>query len=203
MVSEKWIVAVVVVAAVWVIQAFLSRTYQRGRLQGMREATEQISRMASFHYECDGEDLPEGVTKALASVARALKQKPKERCDFYLNAIGMLGDAMGAAASSRGFDGGQRRSDPRDGEQRIDMPYENWRIIRFLAHIGFQHRMPNFTDIFPFHFRTQDEAEGAEAAIEKLEFAINHSKSDPEYSDSLARNMLIWNQWPSKEAPTK
>jgi hypothetical protein len=37
----------------------------------------------------------------------------------------------------------------------------------------------------------------AEAAIEKLEFAINHREHDPEYSDSLQRNMLIWNQWPS------
>ena len=29
---------------------------------------------------------------------------------------------------------------------------------------------------------------------------INHRESDPEYSDSLSRNMLIWQQWPS-EAP--
>ena len=40
----------------------------------------------------------------------------------------------------------------------------------------------------------------AESAIERLEFAINHREHDPEYSDSLQRNMLVWNQWPS-EAP--
>ncbi len=84
-----------------------------------------------------------------------------------------------------------------DGEQRIDMPLEGWREIRHLAHIGFQHQIPNYEQMLKFPFRTAEEAQRAEAAIEKLEFAIGYSKIDPEYSDSLARNMLIWNQWPS------
>jgi len=44
----------------------------------------------------------------------------------------------------------------------------------------------------------EQEAQRAEAAIEKLEFAIRHRETDPEYSDSLQRNMLIWQRWPGE-----
>jgi hypothetical protein len=57
--------------------------------------------------------------------------------------------------------------------------------------------MPNYTRMLHFPFDSEERAKHVEAAIEKLEYAIGHSKSDPEYSDSLQRNMLIWNQWPN------
>jgi hypothetical protein len=73
-------------------------------------------------------------------------------------------------------------------------------IIEELTGIG-RHRldqMPNYTRMLHFPFDSEEKALQAEAAIEKLEYAIGHSKSDPEYSDSLQRNMLVWNQWPSE-----
>jgi hypothetical protein len=57
--------------------------------------------------------------------------------------------------------------------------------------------MPNYTRMLHFPFDSEEKTLQAEAAIEKLEFAINHREHDPEYSDSLQRNMLIWNRWPS------
>ncbi len=51
---------------------------------------------------------------------------------------------MGEAAYQKGFDAGRRWSEPSDGERRIDLPLEQWRWIRYLAHIGFLNQMPNY-----------------------------------------------------------
>ena len=58
--------------------------------------------------------------------------------------------------------------------------------------------MPNYSGPSLIQFGSKEEAEIAEAAIEKLESRISHSKVDPEYSDSLSRLQLIWELWPRR-----
>jgi hypothetical protein len=197
--NEKWLIVGVIVVAVVVIEWLRAQAFQSGRLAGIREAVTDVSRSSSYHYEHKNEPLPEKVDKALTYMSDALKRGDgtKGKIDLYLTGAGMLGDAMGEAAYQKGFDAGRRWSDPPEAEQRIDMPPDGWRAVRYLAHIGFLNQMPNYTKMLHFPFDSEERAKHAEAAIEKLESAIGHSKSDPEYSDSLQRNMLIWNQWPN------
>jgi hypothetical protein len=170
------------------------------RLQGMREVVDYVARAGSYHYEREGEDLPEKVVKALDYLKYASSQKsPADRARLYAVGAGTLADAMGEAAAARGAQTAQFWMRPSDGEVRIDMPMESWIAIRYMADAGFQHKMPNYRHIMPSHFRSKEDAEKAEAALEKLEFAVRHSERDPEYSDSLSRNMLIWNQWPDEQ----
>ncbi len=186
-----------VVAAVSMVRGWLAKV----RLDGMREVVDTIIRNASHHYERPGEPLPEEIEKAIDDLHAGVKRRKndRERGDAYRVGAAVLLDRMGQAGVDRGFKSGQDWSEPRDGEYRIDMPIENWRRIRYLAHIGFQHQMPNYERMLHFPFDSEEDALQSEAAIEKLEFAIRHSKSDPEYSDSLARNMLIWNRWPQEQ----
>jgi hypothetical protein len=170
------------------------------RLQGMREVVDYVARAGSYHYEREGEDLPEKVVKALDYMKYALSQKSaSDRARLYALGAGTLADAMGEAASARGAQTAKFWMHPSEGEVRIDMPMESWIAIRYMADTGFQHKMPNFREIMPRHFRSKEDAEKAEAALEKLESAVRHSERDPEYSDSLSRNMLIWNHWPDEQ----
>jgi hypothetical protein len=61
--------------------------------------------------------------------------------------------------------------------------------------------MPNYTPLAAEwqHFSREDQAKIAEHAIEKLEYSISHRANDPEYSNSVARNMLLWEQWPQDQ----
>jgi hypothetical protein len=168
--------------------------------QGMREVVDYVARAGSHHYEREGEDLPEKVVKALDYLKYALSQKSAaDRARLYALGAGTLADAMGEAASARGAETAKSWMQPSDGEVRIDMPMESWIDLRYMADTGFQHKMPNYREVVPFHFWSKEDAEKAEAALEKLEFAIRHSGRDPEYSDSLSRNMLIWDQWPDEQ----
>ena len=200
--NEKWVIFGAIVIAVIVIEWLRAQAFQNGRLSGIREATLQVSRSCSYHYEVKDEPLPKKVDEALTYMADALKRGrgAKGKSELYLTGSGILGDAMGEAAYQKGFDAGRRWSDPSDGERRIDMPLEGWRAVRYLAHIGFLHQMPNYQRMLHFPFNSKEKAMQAAGAIERLEFAINHREHDPEYSDSLQRNMLVWNQWPS-DAP--
>jgi hypothetical protein len=193
--SIIWGIAILVGLVAW-----FKRWKASIRLQGMREVVDFVARSGSYHYERDGDDLPEKVVKALDYLQYALKQKSAvDRARVYATGAGALADAMGEAAAARGFESGRRYTEPTDGERRVDMTMENWREIQYLAHIGFQHQMPNYERIIHFPFDSEEKALRAEAAIEKLEYAINHREGDPEYSDSLARNMLIWNHWPDEQ----
>jgi hypothetical protein len=197
--DERILISISIAAAYFVLVWLRSRSFNQGRLAGIREAVTDVSRSCSYHYESRDEPLPEKVDKALVYMSDALKRGNgiKGKIDLYLTGSGVLGDAMGEAAYQKGFDAGRRWSYPSDGKQRIDMSPDGWRAIRYLAHIGFLNQMPNYIRMLHFPFDSEERAKHAEAAIEKLEFAIGHSESDPEYSDSLRRNMLIWNRWPS------
>lgn len=172
------------------------------RLRALRaKLTEAETRLGRLYTAIEnGSAAPAGVPKALTYMSDTLKRgKGTEgKIDLYLIGAGMLGDTMGEAAAQKGFESGRRWSDPGDGEQRIDMTPEAWRRIRYLANIGFLNQMPNYKRMLEFPFRTEEDAKLSEAAIKKLEHATNHRESDPEYSDALQRDMLIWAQWPSK-----
>ncbi len=145
-----------VVAAVSMVRGWLAKV----RLDGMREVVDTIIRNASHHYERPGEPLPEEIEKAIDDLHAGVKRRKndRERGDAYRVGAAVLLDRMGQAGVDRGFKSGQDWSEPRDGEYRIDMPIENWRRIRYLAHIGFQHQMPNYERMLHFPFDSEEDA---------------------------------------------
>jgi hypothetical protein len=122
----------------------------------------------------------------------ALSQKSaSDRARLYALGAGTLADAMGEAASARGAQTAKFWMHPSEGEVRIDMPMESWIAIRYMADTGFQHKMPNFREIMPRHFRSKEDAEKAEAALEKLESAVRHSE----------RLIRLWEMTKKKKGP--
>jgi hypothetical protein len=175
----------------------------KARLDAQRKLMDTIIRNVSHRYERPGEELQAEVTKAVDELHDRVEatQDIRRKPETYRVYAASLVDAMAQACVDRGFYSGQHSTEPRDGEYRVDMLLDKWQALRWCAHIGFQHCMPNYTPLAPEwqHFRREDQAKIAEDAIEKLEYSINHRANDPEYSDSLARNMLVWEQWPQEQ----
>ena len=176
----------------------------KARLKGMEDLMDKIIRDTSHLYERHDEPLMESVGKAVDALqarlrnTKSIRQKP----EVYQAYAGVLASAMAEACVTRGVESGRLWSEPRGEDVRIDMPMERWRLLRRLADTGFGYCMPNYKPMMQEwqHIETEAEALEAEIALEKLERAIRHRESDPEYSDSLARNMLIWERWPEKKA---
>lgn len=158
--DDKVLVGTAIVLGVIVLEWLRAKAYQNGRLAGVRQAVHDLSRSCSYHYEEKDQPLPKNVDEALDYMAGALKRGKDTtgKIDLYLTGSGMLGSAMGEAAYQKGFDAGRRWSDPSDGERRIDLPLEQWRWVRYLAHIGFLHQMPNLIHV---PFRSRDDAQRA------------------------------------------
>ena len=91
-----------------------------GRLQGMEEATREIVRGLSCHYELEGRTIPERVTKAVEGI-KAVSQKRwktgKGATDPYHAQLWIFGNAVGEACWLRPSCGGEKegsceRKDP-------------------------------------------------------------------------------------------
>jgi hypothetical protein len=194
------VIIYVIVTGVWNMQA-------KARLKGMEDLMNKIIRNTSHFYERHDEPLMESVGKAVDALQDRLRATTniREKPETYQAYAGALASAMAEACVTRGIESGKDWCEPRGEDVRIDMPMERWRTIRNLADLGFAHSMPNYRDFMPEmaawrHFRTEAEALEAESAIEKLEYVVRHRENDPEYSDSLSRNMLIWERWPKEKA---
>jgi hypothetical protein len=183
-----------------IVAAFLAGSIVRGwiaraRFDGMKEVADAMIRGVSYHYERPDEPLAPEVAKAVddmnARVARA--KSDREKAEAYKLGASVLADKMGEAAFIRGTDAGRDCQEPREGDYRIDLPMQSWMTLLSLAHRGFLHWMPHYTPMLEFHCRRKEEAEAGAAVVEALEFKIpKHIRGDPEYSNSLSRNMLVW-----------
>ena len=95
-----------------------------GRLQGMEEATREIVRGLSSHYELEGRTIPERVTKAVEGI-KAVSQKRwktgKGATDPYQAQLWIFGNAVGEACWLNGQAAGVRRKAPANGKIRIDL----------------------------------------------------------------------------------
>src|SRR4051812_33772716 len=86
--------------------------FEKGRLQGLEEATREIARGISSHYETEGQAVPAGVAKALKAVKAVSGKRFKPRAgttDPYHAQLWILGDAIGEACWLKGHAAGVRR----------------------------------------------------------------------------------------------
>lgn len=149
--------------------------FEKGRLQGMQEATREIARGISAHYELEGQAVPESVAKALKAfnaVSGKRWKKRKGSTDPFHARLWSVGDAIGEACWIKGHAAGIRRKAPAEGKIRIDLSLPELLQLSWLAHLGFQHMMPNFRGFEIHRFSGESDALGGALAVAKIESVI-------------------------------
>jgi len=174
--------------------------FERGRNQGMEDAIREITRGISLHYEFEGQVAPDGVAKAIKAI-KAISGKrfrvPAGSTDPHHAQLWILGDALGEACWLKGHAAGIRRKTPAEGKTRVDLSLNELLQLSWLAHLGFQHMMPNFRDFEIHRFSGEEDAREGAKAVGKIEAAIP-AKERP-FADLLvqfeSRQKLIRDWW--------
>jgi hypothetical protein len=174
--------------------------FEKGRLRGIEEATREIARGISSHYENEGQVVPENVAKALKGVKAVSGKRFKMRAgstDPYHAQLWILGDAIGEACWLKGHAAGIRRKAPAEGKIRIDLSLNELLQLSWLAHLGFQNMMPNYRGFEIHRFSGEADAQEGAIAVGKIEGAIP-AKERP-FTDLSAqlksRQKLIRDWW--------
>jgi hypothetical protein len=140
----------------------------------MEEATREIARGVSAHYEFEGV-IPERVATAVKAVkvVSGKRWKPgKTSTDPYHAQLWILGDAIGEACWLKGHAAGIRRKAPGEGKIRVDLSLNEMLQLSWLAHLGFQHMMPNYRGFEIHRFSGAEDAQEGAIAVGKIESAI-------------------------------
>jgi hypothetical protein len=89
----------------------------QGRLRGMREAMQELSRGVSSQYELDDRPLPEHLAKRIdhTKAAFAKGTGTQEKINVLSIRLSELAHEMRLAALHDGFEAGQRWVEPREG----------------------------------------------------------------------------------------
>jgi hypothetical protein len=149
--------------------------FEKGRLRGLEEATREISRGISLHYELEGQVAPERVAKAVEAL-KAVTGKPGKMSngstDQYHAQLWIVGDAIGEACWQKGHAAGVRRKAPMEGKIRVDLSLTELLQLSWLAHLGFQHMMPNYRGFEIHRFIGEEDAREGAKAVGKIESVI-------------------------------
>lgn len=147
--------------------------YERGRLRGMEDAAREMIRGISSHYELDGQGVPDSVLKAVAGVKTiSAKNLALATADPYEARFWNFGDAIGEACWRKGHGSGLRKREPAKGKFRIDLSLSELLQLGWLAHLGFQHMMPNYRGFEIHRFSGEQDAQEGAVAVGRLECAI-------------------------------
>jgi hypothetical protein len=141
----------------------------------MEEAIGEISRGISSHYELEGQVVPERVAKAVKAVkavAGKRSKKAKGSTDPYHAQLWIVGDAIGEACWLKGHAAGIRRKAPAEGKIRVDFSLTELLQLSWLAHLGFQHMMPNYRGFEIHRFSGEEDALEGAKAVAKMESVI-------------------------------
>jgi hypothetical protein len=175
--------------------------FETGRLRGMEEATREFGRGVSSHYELEGGAVPAAVEKAIASV-KAVSQRRRrltgtKTTDPYHAQLWILGDAIGEACWLKGHASGMRRKSPAEGKIRVDLSINELLQLSWLAHLGFQHMMPNYRGFEMYRFSSEEDAQEGALAVGKIEGVISaKAKSVADLTAQFKnRQKLIRNWW--------
>lgn len=147
--------------------------YEKGRLRGMQDAAREMIRGINSHCELEGRGVPESVSKAVAAVkAISAKNLSATSRDPYEASFWVFGDAIGDACWRKGHSSGLKKRAPAEGRFRIDLSLNELLQLSWLAHLGFQHMMPNFRSFEIHRFSGEQDAEEGAMAIGRIETAI-------------------------------
>src|SRR5450759_917403 len=170
------ILAVIIVLLILLLASAWSsaRSYfAKGRLAGMEEATLEIIRGISSHYESAGQAPPDYVTKAIEAVKSSARGACYEKSILRYHArLWIFGDAVGAACWRRGYDTCKLQMTPADDKVRVALSIGELLHLASLAHLGFKKMMPNDRGIEMHRFDGEQHAIEGTYAVARLEQAI-------------------------------
>jgi len=174
--------------------------FEKGRRRGMEEATRELTRGIKSHCELEGQAMAERVSVAFKRLKEASSRdwKPgSSQTEPYHAQLWVLGDAMGEACWIKGHAAGVRRKTPAAGKVRVDFSPSELLQLSWLAHVGFQHMMPNYRGFELHRFSGFDDAQEGASAVGKIESAIPAKERPfPDLSSQVkSRQKLIADWW--------
>ena len=175
--------------------------FEKGRRVGMEEAIREITRGIGTHCQLEGGGLPVSVDKAVSAL-NAVSDSRRRRSakawrEAYHARLWVLGDAIGEACWLKGHGAGVRRKAPAPGRLRVDLTVSELLQLGWLAHLGFQHMMPNYRGFEIYRFGGEEDAQEGARAIGKIE-AVIPAKARPVADLTVtykARQKLIGDWW--------
>jgi hypothetical protein len=173
--------------------------FETGRLRGMEEATREFGRGVSSHCELEGGVVPAAVEKALAAVKAVSHRRRRltaKTTDPYHAQLWIIGDAIGEACWLKGHASGMRRKAPPEGKIRVDLSINELLQLSWLAHLGFQHMMPNHRGFEMYRFSSEEDAQEGALAVAKIEGAIStKAKSTADLSAQFKNRQKLIKDW--------
>jgi hypothetical protein len=135
--------------------------------------------------------------KGLDAVSNNRFTSAAKSTERYHMQLSILGDAIGEACWVKGHAAGVRRKAPTEGRIRVDLSLTELLQLSWLAHLGFQHMMPNYRGFEIHRFTGEHDALEGAKAVSKIESAIP-AKERPFADISLqlkSRQKLICDWW--------
>lgn len=115
-------------------------------------------------------------------------------------ALWEFGNAIGESCLKKGYLEGVKTGAIPDGKIRIEVTLNELLQMSWLAHLGFQHMMPNFRGIEIHRFSGEDDAREAARSVAILECAL--PKTERPFGDVkvqiLTRDKMISDWWVPK-----
>lgn len=194
-------IVVLLLAALLVAGWSCARSYyESGRRRGLDVAARELIRGARPRFPAQSAVLPEPVRAALAQHRRILAN-PDPSSEPGLSD---LGHAIGEACWRNGFDEAVALGATPDDKIRIEVSLGELLQMSWLAHLGFQHMMPNYRGIEVHRFSGPVDAGEAAHSVALLECAL--PKAARPFADVRTqirdRDKLItdwWPAWPARD----
>jgi hypothetical protein len=143
--------------------------FEKGRLRGLEQATQESVRGAQSHLACRGKPVPDAVSASIASIGAMLDARAKEA---YEPPLWAFGNALGEACWRNGYDAGVEQGAIPEGKIRIELAAAELLQVTWLAHLGFQHMMPNYRGFDVHRFSGSDDAHEGARSVALLECAL-------------------------------
>ncbi len=180
---------------IWAVFSSARSFFQKGRLKGIEEACRELVRGVQSHYEPEDQGVPPAVAAALDDVMAAARS-PGRFVSNPQSLLWILGSVLGEACWLKGHAAGIRRKAPAEGEIRVDLSLIELLQLSRLAHLGFQHMMPNYRGLEIHRFAGEQDATEGASAIARIERAIP-AKERPfdNLSSQLTRRQNLIHDW--------
>ncbi|WP_315765074.1 MULTISPECIES: hypothetical protein [unclassified Bradyrhizobium] len=194
-----WVPLGLTVMLAWCSWSIGRSYYERGRIQGMREAAQQIR--LGMTSQLDQGAIPSDLAKAEVALKIVLDDAARRQDlppDTIHARLWALGAALGDACWVKGHAAGVRRKAPAEGRIRLDLSLVEMLQLGGLANFGFQHMMPNVRLIDARRFADKNDAIEASRSLSRLEAALPRDYRPDLLSHARMREDLINDWWRSR-----
>ena len=168
--------------------------FEKGRLRGLEQATRETTRGAQSHFATRDKQIPEKVSSSIASISAIIDARAQAA---YEPPLWAFGAAVGEACWQKGYEAGILQGAIPDDKIRIDLAPAELQQVTWLAHLGFQHMMPNYRGFEIHRFSGPEDAREGARSVALLECAI--PRPERPFGDIktqiLGREKLIADWW--------